>query len=298
MDWSLLISTIPFVATSTWITLSVGLGFGLLLLLIAPWFSTTKDKEVKLWRTWRLRGLGIGLACGTLFGSLFVYLVGADRGSPSTGFIVLPAVAGALVGQAVAGSIAGAAGRGQITRRVGHSQAVSLRDYVSSPVMWAARILVVSATVALTLQYVIAAGTTSYGSSTVYPQVSAFVVVPALLVLILTEVGARILVTRPSAAESVDALHRQDRQRVRIVSDGAGSAVSLGVLAFIISVPQLVAAIDPRAAVLVIASPAITELIIYAAVLCVAVSVVFSFRARVLPPPKVGRSSKVGEVSQ
>lgn len=298
MDWSLLISNLPFVAASTWIALGVGLGLGLFLVLLAPWFSKTSDTYVRSWRARRLRGLGVGLACGTLFGSLFVFLVGADRGSPAIGFIVLPAVAGALVGQAVAGAIAGAAGREPITRRVGHSQAVSLRDYVSSPVLWAARILVVAATVALTLQFVIAAGTTAYDSSTVYPQVSAFVVVPALLVLILTEVGARILVTRPSAAESVDALHRQDLQRVRIVSDGAGSALSLGVLAFIIAVPQLVTAIDPRADVLVIASPAVSELIMYAAVICVALSIVFSFRARVLPLPKSRRSSRLEEASR
>ncbi|SKB02498.1 hypothetical protein SAMN06295879_3523 [Agreia bicolorata] len=298
MDWSFLVSTIPFVAISTWIVLGVGLGLGLLLFLLAPSFSKTRDRQVRFWRVWRLRGLGLGLACGTLFGSLFVFFVGVDRGSPATGFIVLPAVAGALVGQAAAGTIAGAKGREQITRRVGHSRAVSLRDYVSSPVLWAARILVVAAGIALVLQYVIAARTTAYDSSTVYPQVSAFVVVPALLVLILTEVGARILITRASSAESVDALHRQDLQRVHIVRDGAGSALSLGVLAFIISVPQLVAAVDPRAEVLLIASPPVSTFIAYATVVCVTLSVVFSFRARVLPAQKIRRSSKLGEASR
>ncbi|MCI4656689.1 hypothetical protein [Cryobacterium zhongshanensis] len=298
MDWSLLISDIPFVATSTWIALGVGLGLGLLFVLVAPWSSTSNDKYAKLWRVWRLRGLGVGLASGALFGSLFVFYVGADRGSPATDFIVLPAVAGGLVGQAAAGAIAGEMGREQINRRVGHSQAVSLRDYVSSPAMWAARILVLSATIALILLYVIAARTTTSDSPAVYPQVSAFVVAPALLVLILTEVGARVLITRPSSAGSVNALRRQDLQRVRIVRDGAGSALSLGVLAFIISMPQLVAAIDPRTEVLALASPAISALIESAAVICVAISIVFSFRARVLPSPKIHRSSKPGEAAR
>lgn len=294
MDWTTLISGLRFVATSTWIALGVGLGLGLLLFVLAPWLSTTSDKYEKLWRVLRLRGLGVGLACGTLLGSLFVYWIGADRGSPAIGLIALPAVAGALVGQAVAGAIASAARREPLNSRVGHSQAVSLRDYVSSPVMWTARILVVVATVALVLNYVIEARTTTDDSPTIHTPVSVLVVVPALLVLILTEVGARILVTRPSSAGSASALHRQDLQRVRIVRDGAGSTLSLGALAFIFSVPQLVAAIDPRSWVLVIGYPPVSDLIACAAAICIVLSVVLSFRTRELPSSAVRRSGNAG----
>jgi hypothetical protein len=298
MDWSLMLRDIPFVATSTWVALGVGLGLGLLLVVLAPrWPSTSGDNFATLWKVWRLRGLGVGLAFGAVFGSLFVFSIGADRSSPATGVILLPAVAGALSGQAIAGAIACAMRQESTKRRVGHSQAVSLRDYVSSPVMWAARILVAAATVALILQYVIKAQALPFDSPRLYPEVSAFVAAPALLVLILTEVGARILITRPSSAGSVETLRQQDLQRVRIARDGAGSALSLGVLAFIVSVPQLVAAINPQAGVLVVSSPLMSALIEYATVICVAISVLLSFRARVLPS-RGHRPSRLGEAKR
>lgn len=193
----------PFLSGSS---VGVGVGLGLVPVVTAPWWSTSTDAFLKSWRTWRLRGLGIGVGCGTVFGALFVYYLGADRAEPAIGFIVLPALASALVGGAVAGACVASRPSEENKRRIGHSRAVSLADYVSSPLIWASRVLVIASVTALALQYVIAAQAAPDEPPTVNAQVSAFVVGPALLVLILAEVGARIVIAQPSSAVSVDAL--------------------------------------------------------------------------------------------
>lgn len=277
MDLPTLVRDLAFVAPSTWVALGAAIAAGVTATVAAGW--ARGPREASLPRSGRLRGLGIGLVFGALFGACFVFLTGADRGSPVPGLVLVPAAVGSLTGAAVPGAIASIRSGIASPRRVARSAAVTLRDYVPSSLLWCARIAVLVASVSLAFQFALEGEVNRGSSMPLYPQVSMFVVVPALALLIASEIGSRVLVAAPLSAASEAALLGQDRERSRAIREGTAASLTLGLLACLVAVPTIVAAADPQSPTLVLADPLVSELLEISAAAGAALFLACSFRA-------------------
>ncbi|WP_066514600.1 hypothetical protein [Curtobacterium ammoniigenes] len=239
---------------STWVTMFVVVVVGGVLAIAAPPVRRTATDPLVAWRRSRLHGLGIGVVIGALFGGAFVMLTGADRGSAVPGLVLLPAAVGALAGSSVPGVRASLRRSVRSSRRVAHVIAPARPD---GGLTWSARAAVAVASVAVAVQFAIVAHASDRASTAVYPAVAAFITVPALVMLILSEIETRVLRGTPTSAGSAEHLRFQDRQRAQAHRDAAGGALGLGVLACLIAVPTTVSALAPHSLLLVLAAPAV-----------------------------------------
>lgn len=304
MSWSFFVRSLSFVALSTWVTAGTAVVLGLLLVAVAsgrvvsvglarrtqaalPTSDTTYlDPFAVSWMRRRLVGLGIGFGLGALFGGSFVFWTGSDRGSLAVGFIVLASVAGAVLGGSV-GSLS-AASRQRVAKRFSHSRAISVTDYRPTWIVWAGRLIVGTSTVALAAIWLATPRVELGEFPWPYVTLPAILVVPALVVLLFSEVGGRVVVSRPTRASSVEALSLEDIHRSLIVRDLAHSTVSLGVLSFLAVAPAAIDMIAPQAQFFDNTTTSIVELITAAAVL---ISIGLSFWPRV--PATLANDAKV-----
>ena len=194
----------------------------------------------------RAVGIAIGGIVGTVLATLFVWLVGADRGGPAPLFLIGAYAVAASVGRAVA-SISGEAKKLGGSDHVAHARLRLLGDYIPGWERGAARTMVGLSVVALTVEMAMPWIRTDVLGQ-VFPEgfsVAATVTFLAAVALIGFEVGGRLILRVRQRQGSELSLAWDDLLRSSAVRDLATAAFLLGTFGAFFAVQEVVRAMDP-----------------------------------------------------
>ncbi|PRY64320.1 hypothetical protein B0I08_11327 [Glaciihabitans tibetensis] len=256
------------VRPSTWITAAI-VGLVLLVLAIVAMLPSGQrfllarasrsaalpvpphlEREVLRPQLHRIGGLVIGGLVGLFTTTVFVWYIGADRGSPAVALLIAGSAVGASFGASVVG-LGGALSRGSEGIRVAHAHRRGLRDYapfrerivVRLTVLVATAIVVVTTILSTSGDFLLALFPAAFSPA-------AIVTALALIALGAFEIGGRFIAQRPSATTSELGLAWTDTLRSGAIRGLAASAFLLGMFAVLFGFGEIVAAVAAQSGAL------------------------------------------------
>ncbi|MCJ1713511.1 hypothetical protein [Curtobacterium sp. VKM Ac-2922] len=238
----------PFVSASTAWLAAGEIGVALLLVVLAVVVGRSvraTDPTHRVLRAWyrrRLVALAIGIAVGTGVSVVYVWGTGADRGRAVPDLLLV----GAVVGAAGFGALAGLGLRSHHVgdQRVASAVALPARDLTPRRMRRAALIAVLAA-VGLSGWTVLAMVTSPrFSGLQPVPSPALLLTMVAVLVLVSSLVTAKVVAGTPQRAADEAELQTRDLVRRLVAQDASAAAIATGVAAALLTVPELISALD------------------------------------------------------
>jgi hypothetical protein len=193
---------------------------------------------------WRIRlvSMGAGQLLGVIVSGACIWQLGLDRAGQSTPIVLMGGLAGTVIGAGASGFLR--PNSRKVGPRVASLTRVALRDFVPAGVRVVAALAVVVSILMVGATILFSLWSERYQTSPIIPVPALILTIVALVAWLVFEVGGRWVVARSAASRDKDELAADGILRSLSVRDMANSATLLGAVATIMTLPDLLLALD------------------------------------------------------